>query len=64
MKDKLIKSKSIKFSKKEFEYFAKLKSIGINPNHFIKVAFREKINKEYKEIEKQIENKNKIILPF
>ena len=60
----LIKSKSIKFSEKEFEYFAKLKSIGINPNHFLRVAFREKINREYKEIEKRIENKNKVTLPF
>jgi len=30
----------------------------------MRVAFREKINREYKEIEKEIERKNKVKMPF
>jgi hypothetical protein len=60
----LTKSQTIRFTEKEAFYFAKLKSIGFNPNHFIRLAFREKINREYKNINNEFEKLNKIKLPF
>ena len=59
----LVFSKTVRFSAKEKLYFDKLKEIRINPNQFIRLAFREKINKDYKEIERKIKEE-KVKLPF
>jgi hypothetical protein len=62
---KLSKGQTIRFSEKEILYFNKLKEIGFNPSHFVRLAFREKINREYKTIEKQIkEKKERVYCPF
>ena len=60
----LTKIEAIRFSQEDVEFMAELRRLNINPHQVIRLAFREKINREYKEIEKQIEKKNKVILPF
>ena len=60
----MAKNKTITFTEKEWLYFQKLKSIGVNPNQFIRLAFREKINKEYKTIEKEIAKLTSYKHPF
>ena len=43
--------KTLRLTGKELFYFERLKSIGINPSQYFRLAFQEKINKDYKEIE-------------
>jgi len=46
-----MKGKTLRLSDKELFYFERLKSIGINPSQYFRLAFQEKINKDYKSIE-------------
>lgn len=48
-----MKGKTLRLTDKEIFYFERLKAIGINPSQYFRLAFREKINKDYKEIEKE-----------
>ena len=46
-----MKGKTIKLTDKELFYCERLKTIGINPSHYFRLAFRDRINKDYKQIE-------------
>jgi hypothetical protein len=46
-----MKGKTIKLTDKELFYCERLKAIGINPSHYFRLAFRDRINKDYKQIE-------------
>lgn len=50
-----MKGKTIRLTEKEIYYFERLKAIDINPSQYFRLAFREKINKDYKEIEREYE---------
>ena len=58
------RNKTISFSEKEWIYIEKLELIGIKTSQFMKLAFREKINRDYKIIEKEIEKLTKFQTPF
>jgi hypothetical protein len=53
--------KQIGFTVQQKYAFEKLEQCGINVNEFIRIAVREKIKRDWKEIK---ENKEKIKLPF
>ena len=57
----LTKSKTIKFSETQMNSLTILESYGININHFIRLAVKEKLKKDWKIIK---EKKEKIICPF
>jgi hypothetical protein len=57
----LTKSKSIKFSEVQFNSLAILESYGVNISHFIRLAVKEKLAKDWKSIK---ESKNKSKCPF
>ena len=60
-----MKGKTLRLTDKEIFYFERLKAIGVNPSKYFRLAFREKINKDYKQIE--VEYKKtlvKVICPF
>ena len=60
-----MKGKTLRLTDKEIFYFERLKAIGINPSKYFRLAFQEKINKDYKQIE--VEYKKtlvKVICPF
>lgn len=57
----LTKSKTIRFSEKQMNSLNILENYGINVNHFIRLAVKEKLQKDWKSIK---EKKEKIILPF
>ena len=57
----LTKSKTIRFSETQMNSLTILESYGINVNHFIRLAVKEKLQKDWKTIK---EKKEKIICPF
>jgi len=57
----LTKSKTIRFSETQMNSLAILESYGVNINHFIRLAVKEKLQKDWKTIK---EKKEKIICPF
>lgn len=57
----LTKSKTIRFSEIQMNSLNILESYGINVNHFIRLAVKEKLQKDWKTIK---EKKEKIICPF
>jgi hypothetical protein len=58
---KLEYKKVIGFTKVQQEAFKTLESYGVNVNHFIRIAIKEKIQKDWKQIK---ERKEKIKMPF
>lgn len=57
----LTKSKSIKFSETQFKSLSILESYGVNVSHFIRIAVKEKLSRDWKQIK---ESKEKIKCPF
>jgi hypothetical protein len=57
----LTKSKTIRFSENQMNSLSILESYGVNVNHFIRLAVKEKLQKDWKSIK---EKKEKIIYPF
>ena len=57
----LTKSKTIRFSETQMNSLTILESYGVNINHFIRLAVKEKLQKNWKTIK---EKKEKIICPF
>jgi group I intron endonuclease len=57
----LTKSKTIRFSETQMNSLSILESYGVNINHFIRLAVKEKLQKDWKSIK---EKKEKIIYPF
>jgi hypothetical protein len=57
----LTKSKTIRFSETQINSLTILKNYGININQFIRLAVKEKLQKDWKTIK---EKKEKIICPF
>lgn len=55
---------TVSFSKKEMIYREKLKKIGINPNTYLRVLFRDAINKDYKKIEREAKRLTEFKMPF
>ena len=59
--DKLTEIYALRFSKKQIESLEKLKEYNVNISKFIRIAIREKIQRDWKTIkEKQLKTK----LPF
>lgn len=55
----------LRFSDDDIKLIAELKRLRIKPTTFIRIAFREKIERELKPlIEKEQREKNKIYTPF
>lgn len=52
---------TIRFSDKQAESLQKLKEYDVNVSHFIRLAIKEKIARDWKQIKEQ---KEKIKLPF
>lgn len=57
----LTKSKTIRFTETQMNSLSILESYGVNINHFIRLAIKEKLQKDWKSIK---EKKEKIICPF
>jgi len=57
----LTKSKTIRFSETQMNSLSILEDYGVNVNHFIRLAVKEKLKKDWKTIK---EKKEKIICPF
>ena len=57
----LTKSKTIRFSETQMNSLSKLESYGVNVNHFIRLAVKEKLQKDWKIIK---EKKEWIYCPF
>ena len=57
----LTKSKTIRFSENQMNSLNILENYGVNVNQFIRLAVKEKLQKDWKSIK---EKKEKIILPF
>jgi hypothetical protein len=57
----LTKSKTIRFSETQINSLSILEDYGINVNHFIRLAVKEKLQKDWKTIK---EKKEKIVCPF
>jgi hypothetical protein len=57
----LTKSKSIRFSEQQMNSLSILESYGVNVNQFIRLAVKEKLQRDWKSIK---EKKEKIIYPF
>ena len=57
----LVYKKDIGFTKTQKESLQILESYGVNVNHFIRLAVKEKLQKDWKSIK---ESKDKIKLPF
>lgn len=58
---KLTENKTIKFSKEQINSLKKLDNLGINVSQFIRLAIKEKIRRDYKNIK---EEKLKEYCPF
>ena len=57
----LTKSKTIRFSETQMNSLSILESYGVNVNQFIRIAVKEKLQRDLKSIK---EKKEKIICPF
>lgn len=57
----LTKSKTIRFSENQMNSLSILENYGVNVNQFIRIAVKEKLQKDWKSIK---EKKEKIICPF
>ena len=57
----LTKSKTIRFTETQMNSLIILENYGVNVNQFIRLAVKEKLQKDWKKIK---EKKEKIILPF
>ena len=57
----LTKSKTIRFSETQMNSLSILESYGVNVNQFVRLAVKEKLQKDWKSIK---EKKEKIICPF
>lgn len=57
----LTKSKTIRFSEVQMNSLDILENYGVNVNQFIRLAVKEKLQKDWKTIK---EKKEKIICPF
>lgn len=57
----LTKSKTIRFSETQMNSLAILESYGVNVNYFIRLAVKEKLQKDWKQIK---ESKEKVKCPF
>lgn len=57
----LTKSKTIRFSETQMNSLSILESYGVNVNQFIRVAVKDKLQRDWKTIK---ENKEKVKLPF
>jgi hypothetical protein len=57
----LTKSKTIRFSETQMNSLSILESYGVNVNQFIRLAVKEKLQKDWKSIK---EKKEKINCPF
>lgn len=57
----LTKSKSIRFSETQMNSLATLESYGVNVNHFVRLAVKEKLQRDWKSIK---ESKEKVKCPF
>ena len=58
---KLTKIQTIRFTEKQVESLEKLKECDVNISKFIRIAIKEKLNREWKNIK---EKKEKCKLPF
>ena len=58
---KYTKIHTIRFSEKQVESLDKLKNYNVNISKFIRLAIKEKIQRDWKKIK---ESKNKINIPF
>jgi hypothetical protein len=61
IENQFIYKKQIGFTLKQKESLIKLEQYNVNVNEFIRIAIREKIQRDWKTIK---ENKEKIKLPF
>lgn len=57
----LTKSKSIRFSETQMNSLSILESYGVNVNQFIRLAVKEKLQRDWKSIK---ESKDKVKCPF
>lgn len=57
----LTKNKTIRFTEVQMNSLNILENYGVNVNHFIRLAVKEKLQKDWKTIK---EKKEKIICPF
>lgn len=57
----LTKAKTIRFTESQMNSLAILENYGVNVNHFIRIAIKEKLQSDWKSIK---ETKEKIKLPF
>lgn len=57
----LTKSKSIRLSETQMNSLSILESYGVNINHFIRLAVKEKLQRDWKSIK---ESKEKVKCPF
>ena len=57
----LVYKKVIGFTKQQQESLQILESYGVNVNHFIRLAVKEKLQRDWKSIK---ENKEKVKCPF
>ena len=54
----LTKSKTIRFSETQMNSLSILESYGVNVNHFIRLAVKEKLQKDWKSIKEKKEKIN------
>ncbi len=57
----LTKSKTIRFTESQMNSLDILESYGVNVNHFIRLAVKEKLQRDWKSIK---ESKEKVKCPF
>lgn len=56
--------KTTGYTKQQKETFAILEKYGVNVNQFIRAAVKEKLQRDWKTIKTNHENKNKYVSPF
>ena len=57
----LTKAKTIRFTESQVNSLSILEDYGVNVNHFIRIAIKEKLDRDWKQIK---ERKEKIKMPF
>lgn len=57
----LTKAKTIRFTESQMNSLSILEDYGVNVNHFIRIAIKEKLQRDWKSIK---EKKEKVKLPF